>query len=104
MTNLVASPFMGDGRLTAVGASPDAIIVIQNFLRVKTRSMKFRVLRHQLRVEARSMIWINLHLLWENPRLPVSWRQQSIGFAVAHDLTLCIVPNNLPPDFKSDVA
>jgi len=32
-------------------------------------------LRHQLRVEARSMIWIDLHLFWENPRLPVSWRQ-----------------------------
>ena len=36
--------------------------------------------------------------------MPVVGCQQSVGFVVARNLTLCAVPNNLPTDLKSDVA
>ncbi len=68
MTDLVASPFMGDGRLTVVGDKPRryhrhsrfsptkvGAQFLRHQLRVKTRSMKFRVLHHQLWAKARSM-------------------------------------------------
>jgi len=67
VTNLAASPLVGDGRLTSVGDKPRCYLRHSNFsptkvgaqflrhqLRVKTRSMKFRVLCYQLRAEARN--------------------------------------------------
>ena len=53
MKNLVASPFMGDGRLTAVGSIPDATFCHSEFSPTKVGA---KILRHQLRTEVRSMV------------------------------------------------
>jgi hypothetical protein len=54
MMNLVASPSMGDGRLTAVGDKPRRYLRHSKFSPTEVGA---QVLRHQLRVETRSMEW-----------------------------------------------
>ncbi len=60
ITNLVASPFMGDGRLTAVWASPDATIyhrlALPISLSLVPSKSALNFLRHQLRTKVRSTI------------------------------------------------
>jgi len=75
MANLVASPFMGDGRLTAVGASPDATFVIQNFRRLKS-ALKFCVINYGLK----SVAWFAFNCIINYGLMPIAWGGKIFDF------------------------
>ncbi len=64
MTNLVASPLVGDGCLTAVGGKPRRYFWHSKFSPTKVGA---QFLRHRLRTEVRSMVcfWLRHQLRTE---------------------------------------